>query len=365
MKACPRCHFSNLDTRDQCLKCGALLDHREVAPPQPRRFDLSGFRRPVLRLWDRLTASLRVPLPTGVTRRRPATATTLGLVPGLGQLYNRQPRKAVHFLLAWVGLLALAIWRFTDPIWAYPTLLAWIAMWIWSMNDGLVTAIRINGQPWVSHQSWGTAFAITTMLAATWFVAMFFLSPFVYFRMIGNDTFAPLFREGDFIWLDKWCLWFGGELRRGEHIYYDPTGFTMHQGSDAIFYDAQNFIERVIGLPGETVLMTNQGGVCEITVNGVPLDPELYPISTEFLPHHRVFQVPRDRWLILQSMTMQEGFLERVMGASHAGTLAGADITDTHWTDSCYVSRDQMIGRVFAIGHPPGRRRWFSRGEQE
>jgi len=44
--------------------------------------------------------------------RRPANvplATWLSAVPGLGQLYNRQPKKAVIFLLGVVGLFLLTL----------------------------------------------------------------------------------------------------------------------------------------------------------------------------------------------------------------------------------------------------------------
>jgi len=35
-------------------------------------------------------------------RRNPTLAATLSILPGLGQLYNFQPRKAITFLLSWV-----------------------------------------------------------------------------------------------------------------------------------------------------------------------------------------------------------------------------------------------------------------------
>ncbi len=53
------------------------------------------------------------PLPTGSSHRKPpktpAVALVLSLFPGLGQVYNGQPAKAVVFFLAWVGALAGAI----------------------------------------------------------------------------------------------------------------------------------------------------------------------------------------------------------------------------------------------------------------
>lgn len=42
-------------------------------------------------------------------RRNPVVAATLSIVPGLGQLYNLQVRKAIAFLLLWVFTLGPSI----------------------------------------------------------------------------------------------------------------------------------------------------------------------------------------------------------------------------------------------------------------
>jgi TM2 domain-containing membrane protein YozV len=368
MRICPRCGFANLDENERCLKCQARLGHHDIVQETPtrlRRFDPAGLQRRATRLWQTLTDWMRPRLPAELPHRRPATAVVLSLVPGLGQIYNRQPLKAVWFTLAWAALLALAIWTFLTQ-WSYPTLFAWLGLWLWMANDALVTAIRINGQAWTPRHSWGTAFAIVTMMAFAWFILLTAMSPFLYFRLIGQDDFAPLFKRGDFIWLDKWCLWFGGEPRRGEYIYYDPAGFLMHRMRDAYAYDAENFIGRVIGLPGETVVVDHAEPDISITVNGKPLPRDLYPPFTQYLPGHREFHVPPDRWLILQTHTMTDGFVQAITGVTPAPSLSGADLDpEKSWTKSNYVSRDQMIGRVFAISHPPERRRWFPRGERE
>ncbi|HXA30354.1 MAG TPA: hypothetical protein VN193_16590 [Candidatus Angelobacter sp.] len=48
--------------------------------------------------------------PSVVTRRRnPAVAVALSIVPGLGQLYNFQPRKALAFLSMWLFTLGPSI----------------------------------------------------------------------------------------------------------------------------------------------------------------------------------------------------------------------------------------------------------------
>lgn len=50
------------------------------------------------------------PLPPSAPYRQPpkspAAATLLSLFPGLGQIYNGQPAKALVFFLAWVGSIA-------------------------------------------------------------------------------------------------------------------------------------------------------------------------------------------------------------------------------------------------------------------
>jgi hypothetical protein len=50
------------------------------------------------------------PIPAATPRRRAslAAASWLSLVPGLGQLYNRQPRKALAFFLGVAGLFVLS-----------------------------------------------------------------------------------------------------------------------------------------------------------------------------------------------------------------------------------------------------------------
>lgn len=50
------------------------------------------------------------PAPGGYSRppKSPAAATLLSLFPGLGQIYNGQPAKALVFFLAWAGCIAAA-----------------------------------------------------------------------------------------------------------------------------------------------------------------------------------------------------------------------------------------------------------------
>jgi len=56
-----------------------------------------------------LTTPPPYPPPEGEGKARVRLATWLSAVPGLGQLYNRQPKKAAIFLLGVVGLFLLTL----------------------------------------------------------------------------------------------------------------------------------------------------------------------------------------------------------------------------------------------------------------
>ena len=111
-------------------------------------------------------------LPTSVRRASVRLASWLSVIPGLGQLYNRQPRKAAIFLL---GVVALFVFTLNIPG-ATAQLLAWwrprgsamvllslfvemlslllfmttfllaLTFWYDAMHDARRTAQEINGQ---------------------------------------------------------------------------------------------------------------------------------------------------------------------------------------------------------------------------
>jgi arabinogalactan oligomer / maltooligosaccharide transport system permease protein len=115
------------------------------------------------------------PIPVLNPPRRRASvrlATWLSLIPGLGQLYNRQPRKAAIFLLAIVSLFfvtlnipgataeLLALWRPRGSAMVVLSLLIQIlslllfmttfflalTAWYDAMHDARRTAQEINGE---------------------------------------------------------------------------------------------------------------------------------------------------------------------------------------------------------------------------
>jgi arabinogalactan oligomer/maltooligosaccharide transport system permease protein len=76
------------------------------------------------------------PLPAVAVRRRasPKLAGWLSVIPGLGQLYNRQLRKALVFL---AGVVALFFAAFNIP-----ALTDWLLIW-WQPRGGLMVGLSL------------------------------------------------------------------------------------------------------------------------------------------------------------------------------------------------------------------------------
>jgi hypothetical protein len=85
------------------------------------------------------------PLPPFPTYRKPpktpAVALVLSLFPGLGQVYNGQPAKAVVFFLAWVGALAGGIEHGPMP---FALMLPFIHLY--NLVDAWKSAVAINAR---------------------------------------------------------------------------------------------------------------------------------------------------------------------------------------------------------------------------
>lgn len=105
-------------------------------------------------------------------KRKVRLATWLSVVPGLGQLYNRQPKRAAFFLIAVVGLFAftlnipgitaelLFLWQprgsfmvmlslllqMLSLLLFMATFLLALTFWYGAMHDARRTAQQINGE---------------------------------------------------------------------------------------------------------------------------------------------------------------------------------------------------------------------------
>ena len=133
------------------------------------------------------TSPILNPLPDplhkgeGIARRRSVRlATWLSAVPGLGQLYNRQPRKAAAFLLGVVGLFFITLnipgitaelvmlWKprgsfmvllslllqMLSLLVFMATFLLALIVWYDAMHDARRTAQEINGEREAAGRWW-------------------------------------------------------------------------------------------------------------------------------------------------------------------------------------------------------------------
>lgn len=124
---------------------------------------------------------------------------------------------------------------------------------------------------------------------------------------------APTLRDGQLIWTR--ALRRNDRIRRGDLVAIDSVEV------------GRRFIKRVVGLPGERVEF--RAGACFI--DGAPLD-EPYASACRF---NGSFDVPDGHYLLL-------------------GDNRSASIDSRSWTVP-YVRRDQMVGRLRAVGP---RSRW-------
>lgn len=94
-------------------------------------------------------------------------------------------------------------------------------------------------------------------------------------------SMVPNFSEGDRVVVNKAAYWFGEPQRGDVIIFEEPSGST------------EDFIKRVVGIPGDTVEIKNQA----VFVNGVRLD-EPYIIAPPTYTM-AVTTVPQDSYFVL------------------------------------------------------------------
>jgi len=408
MKTCPRCGFHNTDAQTRCLKCKALLEHDPYAARHKVRLRLFRFHKigaSLAGFFYSLAYGLRrlfsEPLPDGCPYRYPWFAGFLSLLPGLGQAYNRQYRKAVlHF-----GVFCIALWFAVATI-LNPLSYLFIALlvgWIlFSFNDAMVTATRIDGQEWTRGDTIASFSALFFYMGVFWSLSQYFLlllliglvlycfyslfwpgrevtwrkvllTAVVFLGLVvftciigrtGNpvihrwvywsqDVLAPVLKKGDFIYVDCVTYWFR-EPRLGELVYYNPRPYRIWKGRNLYLVRLRHAVERVVALPGDRFV--HKDG--KFYRNGRPVPPAYRPLHPGGLPGYFDFKVPPGRYLVLISYGAEEKMLGGLLGTRRAPSPREGASPD--WGEACLVSKDQILGRCLFIWHPVSRRRWLT-----
>ncbi len=389
MKLCPTCEVYNPKENDRCFKCGAILEgtgsfdvHLERLSRKRHKgilYQLQGF---IYRVGQRLRPLCeRKELP----HRYPWLAGFLGLLPALGQIYNRQYGKAGIFFGVFVGLLAAVILTITQP---YSNVLIALFMLflLYSYQDAFAVALMINGQFWTLRKSLAFISYLLFICGVVFTVSQFAILPIGRLVFISSDTFAPTLLKGDRVVVDSLSYLFRSP-RHGEMVYYRPTrGFKVlysPPGKDGKLPEQRepieylirpgNSVERVVGLPGETV----EQKADVLYVNGKPLEQKNYPLVTdqilEAFGDFRL-EVPEDHYCIIMSAVPPEkALIYKVLtppAILEHGPELRREIKETaqiqvpvkrsfineNWTEACIVDRKDIIGRILLIYHPPTHR---------
>lgn len=360
MKQCKSCGFYNTDEQERCLKCSAVLEHSpngitlRSLPTRRKRIKIAPFA------WaNRFSYAIKqyftFELPQDVEWRYPWVAGWLGIIPGLGQIYNHQYRKAVWFFLGWVVLLIAFI--LTITLWVNLAVNALLVIYmLWSFNDGVVTATRINGQEWRLRQTLALLSYLLFMLGVLLMLAQFFFTPLFILVYVSQDTLAPGLRKGDRLFIDCVTYWFRSP-KRGEIVYYDPPRYTIEIPGEVetktyVINERRSF-GRVVGLPGDRY--ERRAG--KYYLNGQPVPPGLEPLTSSALWQDFEFEnVPEGKILVvIGHASTEEAFIGVLGGRSPKfteGIVKG-------WKEACLVTKKEIFGRGICIYYPPPRRQWL------
>jgi signal peptidase I len=249
-RPCPKCGYENTPEAKFCGQCAAPLQAPNVAPQ----------------------SSLGSNAATLETRpRRVGVAVVLSLlIPGWGQIYNGQFRKALWIRGGWViaGLCAAAVGLPATFFGLLALLLANVVFYMLIAVEAVVCAQRFSLEPrrftpnrWYAYLGF-VAIVSVLSLSSTLVSQRFFFQVY----KIPSSAMEPT-------------------LLTGDHIMVDKRARIPHRGDVIVFVfppdPTKDFLKRVIGIPGDTV---------QIKAGRLYLDGQEVPDS------HAHFEIaPQDR----------------------------------------------------------------------
>ena len=364
MKTCPQCGFNNMDTEARCLRCKTLLDQvndpdpltpvkRERVDFRPTRRRLPGSEWPglvgaaILRKLYVILRRFPSELPEDVSFRNPWLSGALSLLPGLGQLYNHQPKKAAQLILVIAAAIAVA-WKTIYLPESNFILLVLLLLWVYGCHDSFMTAKRINRD----YCHWRTSGAF--YLAWLMYVCMFCLllqyvtSIFaVKYVHLSDDVMKPYLRQGERVLVNK-LAYLIGRPKVGDVVLYDPPRIQTDIGR-FIIVDRKNGFERVVAGPGQTY--SRRGGVYYL--DGQPAGPRGQPAMDDQIWWDFELTAPPDHYIVLFTYTGKSYDLVE-------GMVIAPDLDETiyrGWHEACIIPEDDIFGRAMFVYNPPWSRR--------
>jgi signal peptidase I len=221
--------------------------------------------------------------PTEPKKRRAWLAALLSLLlPGLGQLYNRQVRLALVLIAINLILSVPGKWFFAAVsagvvVPAYVVaLLAALAYFVFAIAQAAIHARRVKSISLAWFNRWYVYLGLYVFLVIVEGVASLAPVPSIDAYNSPSSSMSPTLVEGDYY--QTRTLAFAGRLpERGEIAVFRPPS-----------EPEVDFVKRIIGLPGDRIQF-RQG---RLYINDILVDRvELPPEEASSLPHYR----PDDR----------------------------------------------------------------------
>ena len=338
------------------MRCGWILDPLKdlpVSTPQIRHHPfakISQMTRGVIRGISRFFCS---PIPEA-PHRFPYLAAFLSLFCGLGQIYNHQYKKAAFFFIAYIIGFAAVISTISAH-YSNLIILLFIAFMLYAYNDGLVTAVKINGQIWTFRYSLAAYSSLFFLLGAGFLVGQFFISPIFKIIRVTQNTLAPILHKGDAVFVDCLSYWIVNP-RIGDLVFYNPEALHieipgMIETTRYSIKERRTF-ETIMGLPGDIV--ERKAG--QFFRNGNPMPMWCQPVCPNNIFQDLRFEVPKDKYLAIYSHSPEQ----MQLGLSFGGktpALNSPNVILVDWDKVCLIEKKQIIGRALFIINPPRHRR--------
>lgn len=195
MKPCPNCNFYNTNDRERCLKCNCVLEHSDEVKTKAlkkRTEVLSRLTKVLSNIFYSIRRTLSSSLPTHIHHRNLWLAGWLSFIPGAGQLYNHQPKKAVIFIIGFFIFLYFSIITITK-LYSNLVLFSFLLYIFFLFNDGLTTAIKISEREWHIRNILATYSYLLFMFGALALISQYLFLPLGKLVTIREDSLAPFF----------------------------------------------------------------------------------------------------------------------------------------------------------------------------
>jgi signal peptidase I len=345
---CPSCRFENMPGLDACGRCGTSLSIGtaviDVNPPRatksakrvrklvPRRLFYQA-RDATAEAHRRFTGSVvndsRVPLP------EPGVLSRI-MVPGWAHLFAGFRIRGLVFFWAYVALLALGLLQWGTE---FGSILLGLAFTVHASS--IIDILLRQGSVRFPRMA-ATALFVFAVLS----VSIYFPAGQVLMRMAAPIEYSadvPPFKPLDVVLVNHWAFAVTNP-RRGDVVFFTPIGTARRMTGPNLGHirygvDENEVIDRVIGLPGDQVVI-HEG---KVTVNGAKY--AWASLRPERLPPHLEISVPKDRYLIFPTTSIS---------AIDAGT------PEAYWKMAGLIPESDILGGVY-LRLSPITRFWFIR----